>query len=219
MMPSKKASGTMCAKKRQVFDILTEADILARMQAHVEGSPSRSIQPPADDVLFDFELDRITGEVHAAHHDLGKLNQRNPGVLNDLIQNGKRLLQRSLSWYTRNLQRFGAAVADAIQCHTIAIRRLANSMHQTAGRVEELATETHESIARIEKFIEHSVAAIEERGIASPEDSRSSQSDRSEFFEVETRLEREIGTVSRSLTDLALELRAVRQELEEIRRR
>jgi 2-polyprenyl-3-methyl-5-hydroxy-6-metoxy-1,4-benzoquinol methylase len=45
----------------------------------------------------------------------GQLNPRNPGVVNDAIQFSKKVMRRSLSWYTRPLHLFEGAVIRALQ--------------------------------------------------------------------------------------------------------
>ena len=49
------------------------------------------------------------------NRELGELNPRNPGLHNDLIQVGKKLVRRSLTWYTRPLQVFQAGIIEALE--------------------------------------------------------------------------------------------------------
>ena len=134
---------------------MTEAEILARMQARAEGLPFRvTLTSPEQRDLFGRELDQAMGTVQRAQSGVGRLNQRNPGILNDLIQFGKRLTQRALSWYTRTLHEFGVAVSNALQSHTIALKHLAYSLERTGRSVEEVSAQTRDNILQFEQRCE-----------------------------------------------------------------
>jgi hypothetical protein len=76
---------------------------------------------------------------------VGMANARPPGLHNDAIQALKRLLARSLSWYTRPLQDFQAAVTRSVQGAVRAADYLSTSkafsqdLVQTAASVEQLS--------------------------------------------------------------------------------
>lgn len=82
-------------------------------------------------------------EVAVDSHDLvGKLNPRNSGLANQVAQSGKKVMQRSLSWYTRSLHHFHKAVSKAL-VHTQNLLRnhdeaLALSRREISAMREEL---------------------------------------------------------------------------------
>jgi hypothetical protein len=67
--------------------------------SHSSDSPSRSIGP----------LQGLLASMQIAHRQVGVVNPRNPGPINDLIQILKKSLRRALTWYTRSIIEFQAA--------------------------------------------------------------------------------------------------------------
>jgi len=89
----------------------------------------------------------LSAEVWNASKAVGQLNPRNPGLLNRIIQALKKMMQRSLSWYTRPLQDFHGSVARAIEGHGRAINSFQPTIValQEAVRTVELATQEQQS--------------------------------------------------------------------------
>jgi len=128
------------------FSLVTESPqedkILATFKAHVaaeeegdEIAGQRSTYKPkqASDVQGGEEAGSISAvaeRVREAAAAVGQLNPRNPGLVNYLIQASKRVLRRSLTWYTRPLQEFDSRVTEALQEHGTAIE----SLQQFASR-------------------------------------------------------------------------------------
>ena len=54
---------------------------------------------------------------------VGELKARHPGFVNDRLQDVKRMMRRSLSWYTRPLRLFHGAVVRALQQMTVALEK------------------------------------------------------------------------------------------------
>jgi tRNA (mo5U34)-methyltransferase len=73
-------------------------------------------------------ISRLSAEVWAARDAVGQLNPRSPGLLNKLAQAFKKVVQRSLSWYTRSLQAFHFKVAQAIEEQATAINSIERSL-------------------------------------------------------------------------------------------
>ena len=93
-------------------------------------------------------LDREVGTCLATHGEVGQLNPRNPGLLNSAIQFVKKVMRRSLTWYTRPLHRFQGAVVRALQQitailhnHDHALRGLARDLESHADAIQQLPTE------------------------------------------------------------------------------
>jgi SAM-dependent methyltransferase len=97
------------------------------------------------------DLSRLHGEVGtclATHGEVGQLNPRNPGLLNSAIQFVKKVMRRSLTWYTRPLHRFQGAVVRALQQitailqnHDHALQALARELGSHADAIQQSATE------------------------------------------------------------------------------
>ncbi len=87
------------------------AAVLARMQA-----AQFVAERPDGWTLRDFDgLRRAATAVAGLKDAVGVVNPRGPGWRNGIIQFGKRALARSLTWYTRPLREFNAAVSRALE--------------------------------------------------------------------------------------------------------
>jgi predicted SAM-dependent methyltransferase len=86
----------------------------------------------------DFDMSELRENLHdcnTLYNAVGTLNPRNPGLHNKLIQFAKRLIQRSLSWYTRPLHQFQAAVT-----------RCLNELTKAAENSEQVVTAWRQNI-------------------------------------------------------------------------
>lgn len=141
---------------------MDEQEILSRLKAHVARHQSfspdeqRPAQPRSDVSSINISnLSRISTEVWAAREAVGQINPRNPGLLNRLAQALKKVLQRSLTWYTRSLQAFHFKVAQAIEEQGTAI----NSIERSLAALE---SELRKALSEIPDVIEHSHRAQSE---------------------------------------------------------
>ena len=82
-----------------------------RMRAAAGMSPAVSGSEELLDVRNEIAL------AEQGSRQTGQLNPRHPGALNDALQFGKKVMRRSLTWYTRPLHLFQGAVIRALQ-HT-----------------------------------------------------------------------------------------------------
>jgi predicted SAM-dependent methyltransferase len=71
------------------------------------------------------ELNRDLHDCNVLHGAVGSLNPRPPGIHNQLIQFAKKLMRRALSWYTRPLHQFQAAVTRTLNDIAMAIEGFA----------------------------------------------------------------------------------------------
>ena len=79
--------------------------------------------------LYDFDMLRLTTEAAAWHREaVGIVNPRTPGWRNDILQLGKKLLARSLTWYTRPLRAFNYAVSRSLEEIVDALDHLTRNM-------------------------------------------------------------------------------------------
>lgn len=74
------------------------------------------------------ELRRAAAGLERLRKAVGVVNPRPPGWHNDLIQRMKKLLARSLGWYTRPLNEFNASVSESLQGTVGAVDHLFRNM-------------------------------------------------------------------------------------------
>ncbi len=88
-----------------------------------EASHARSAEGPNARAVTRLQYENAANFTHLQYEvevavdskDLvGKLNPRNSGLANHAAQSGKKVMQRSLSWYTRSLHHFHKAVSKAL---------------------------------------------------------------------------------------------------------
>lgn len=184
---------------------MTEAEILARMQQRVEGSRHRGLRPGSGTVNSSSDdLYGVASEVQSVSNAIGTLNPRNPGFLNELAQSGKKLIQRSLSWYTRSLRSFGAAVSTALQRHTEALSRLAYSVEQNERAVEELSQQAQENLAELHHRVELDLGSVEARARTAESAALQSQE---ELLRLRTHIEQELAKIRSEVQSKVSELR------------
>lgn len=71
---------------------------------------------------------------------VGEINPRHPGFLNDRIQSVKKLMRRSMGWYTRPLRLFHGAVIRALQQFAAALEKQQNMLNHRALQKDLLET-------------------------------------------------------------------------------
>ncbi len=74
------------------------------------------------------ELRRALAALEGHKNAVGIVNPRHPGWRNDLIQLVKRLLARSMAWYTRPVQEFNASVSKSLEEVLSALDHLSTNM-------------------------------------------------------------------------------------------
>jgi hypothetical protein len=80
-------------------------------------------------ILYDFdELRQAAAALAPLKNAVGTVNPRLPGWRNDLVQLGKKLFARMLTWYTRPLNEFNAAVSQLLEEIVGALGRLSAKM-------------------------------------------------------------------------------------------
>jgi SAM-dependent methyltransferase len=102
---------------------MEEQEILSTLRAHVarHQDVASNTPGPAGLVVDPSRIETLAAEVWNSSNAVGRLNPRNPGLLNGVVQALKKIMQRCLSWYTRPLQEFHGNVARAIEEHGRAI--------------------------------------------------------------------------------------------------
>jgi O-antigen chain-terminating methyltransferase len=97
---------------------------------------------------------------------VGQINPRNPGLLNSLVQFVKKVMRRSLTWYTRPLHYFqGGAIRalqrteSILQNHDRSLQRVSGELGNQAAMLEHNA----EDISRQGDVLSNDVVALKER--------------------------------------------------------
>lgn len=87
-----------------------------RSQAPQAGQPGPEHLPDAKPKFHELSQLRIeAGTALEGNRETGQLNPRNPGLVSSLIQLQKKVMKRSLTWYTRPIHVFQGAVIRALQ--------------------------------------------------------------------------------------------------------
>ncbi len=140
---------------------LSEQEILGRMYEHINaaakswpaGAPRFSVS--FADTAGDCDLRQLSqeiGVIRALQAEVGTVNPRGPGLHNQAIQVLKKSMARSLSWYTRSLRQFQAAVTRALQEQLrVLTALLQNHIARLDTRVDELY---REHIARLDTRVD-----------------------------------------------------------------
>jgi hypothetical protein len=126
--PGESATEGILLRLRQRIPVAMEEAVAVRQPAVAHEMP---------------ELSAINAELEAcvsASAMVGEINPRHPSVANDRIQSVKRLMRRSLGWYTRPLRLFHGAVIRALQNLTAAVEKQQRSLEERVRREELLET-------------------------------------------------------------------------------
>jgi hypothetical protein len=126
------------------------------------------------------ELSQLRVETATAlqgSRDTGQLNPRNPGPINALIQFIKKIMRRSLTWYTRPIHVFQAGVIRALQQvlailddHRDHLQRIADELNEhaeaiernrawTSARLESQATAQEQSLQQVAQRMDTAFAS------------------------------------------------------------
>jgi SAM-dependent methyltransferase len=189
-------------------------EILHRMRVHVSqhggGRQWPSVVPTSGEDSDGFsahssELSLLGFEIDTAlegTRQVGQINPRNPGILNDAIQFMKKVMRRSLSWYTRPIHHFQGAVIRALQQalvllrgHEVALQTAAGELARQAALIEHGSQESSKHTAALAG----EVAALRQK-ISSHESSMSA------LAEKEARFEAEALALDQRLSEAAVEL-------------
>ncbi len=95
--------------------------------------PGASRPGPAMPAYDLYELHANLAACNALHNSVGTLNPRRPGLHNQAIQLVKKIMRRSLTWYTRPLHEFHGAV-------TRTLNETARAVEDQNHRLQELGT-------------------------------------------------------------------------------
>jgi 2-polyprenyl-3-methyl-5-hydroxy-6-metoxy-1,4-benzoquinol methylase len=127
---------------------MDEQQILAVLREHVARSQNGPALLSSGDARLHIyrvdvpRLEQASAELWRLHGSVGRLNPRNTGLANRVVQAFKRGLQRSLSWYTRSLLDYQDSVNRAVENHAAAIASLQQQILDLGGGLPEVLRET-----------------------------------------------------------------------------
>lgn len=116
----------------------------------------RAIQASLGENRTLHDLTNLRAHVEAClrfHDQVGVLNPRPPGPHNWLAQVIKRIVRRLLTWYSRPLREFQAAVARAQGEQLIALQNLHQILETQSRSLHALAVETGAALRKLEQRI------------------------------------------------------------------
>jgi len=119
---------------------MDEQEILSSMKTYVDSQRPATLPAEVSNVDVS-NIGRLSAEVWTSRDAVGQLNPRNSGLLNRLVQVAKKMLQRSLSWYTRPLQVFHFNVARSLEEQGVAITAIERALRQLEDRVSKIQNE------------------------------------------------------------------------------
>lgn len=139
-----------------------EQELLSKLQTYVarqqsSGYEVRATAPLEEEIREAYVVDeveaaaltKLSSQLWETKEAVGRLNPRNSGPLNYLVQTAKKLLQRSLSWYTYSLQTFHTQVLKAFKEHENDI----NSLDQLLRRVDTKTVRLGSGLSRLDNKI------------------------------------------------------------------
>jgi hypothetical protein len=158
------------SKTELVMPQATVTEILDRMRQHAQehgGLSSGSQLRARERFLGSDDTRRLHHElmaVHALHAAVGEINPRPPGLHNQAIQFMKKVMRRVLTWYTRPLHQFHAAVSRALQEQGRLVSEHAAAIKDLRGALEALNRVRAIELAREQQAVENFLNSnIEER--------------------------------------------------------
>jgi O-antigen chain-terminating methyltransferase len=120
------------------------------------GDPSHPVR------LVPCDLSGLHAEIDVALEGtrrVGQLNPRNPGIINGWIQFLKKVMRRSLSWYTRPIHYFQGGAVRSLQQTEKVLHGFDRSMHAIAGELNRQS----EAIATNSRILQSDFAEANER--------------------------------------------------------
>jgi O-antigen chain-terminating methyltransferase len=113
------------------------------------------------------ELSQLRAELATAQEgsrQTGQLNPRNPGLINNLLQFVKKVMKRSLTWYTRPLHLFQAGVIRGFQQIIGILENYRDQMRGLAHRSNLLSERLSEQLRTQRETIERESARVDAQG-------------------------------------------------------
>jgi len=106
-----------------------------------------SVEPPLSRVdsqnvaPLKLQMEAALKAATRAHNQVGELNPRLSGLHNNAVQLVKKAMQRSLTWYTRPLQVFQAAILRTLRDISVALQSHDSDLRAQAVAIQELRSQ------------------------------------------------------------------------------
>lgn len=129
------------------------------------GGEMETTEAPAPFTLKLHEVSQLHTEINTAlegTRQVGQINPRNPGLINNFIQMVKKVMRRSLTWYTRPLHHFQGGVVRALDQISAILDNQNDSFRRVATELRSLANAIAQGSARLAQ----QDAAFEEKSAA-----------------------------------------------------
>jgi O-antigen chain-terminating methyltransferase len=154
------------------------AEILQRIRVNAPGTrafnPAESSRetmpesmPPIRLQLH--ELSPLRGETATAlegNRSTGQLNPRHPGLINNALQVYKKVMRRSLTWYTRPIHVFQAAVIRALQQIIAILENFREALQSLAEHSNRQSETVEQTVGQLSARIESQAAELESQNYA-----------------------------------------------------
>ena len=144
-------------RQQQGNGVSTKATVTAPPPRQVDARVAPQADPPTPSEEFSWLYFEVNEALHG-HLQTGQLNPRNPGLHNDALQFIKKVMRRSLTWYTRPLHLFQASAIRALQhadtiLHDLssAIQKQSAALRQTAAQVQEQSAALRQTNEQVQK--------------------------------------------------------------------
>jgi 2-polyprenyl-3-methyl-5-hydroxy-6-metoxy-1,4-benzoquinol methylase len=122
-------------------EAVRESETVRELEDVLESEDVTETETPA--------ITKLSSELWETEEAVGRLNPRNSGSLNYLVQKAKKALQRSLTWYTHALRDFHFQVVKALKEHENDL----NSLDQSLRRVDTKTLRLDREISRLDNEI------------------------------------------------------------------
>lgn len=154
-------------ERTQVKDIESSAVINGAGQDSGSPQEARSVQRPFSLKLHETSQLRVEiGTALDGTRKVGQINPRNPGLINGAIQFVKKLMRRSLTWYTRPLHQCLGGIVRALDQigaildnHNDSFRRVTAEAAQRHAEFEQKMNSFEQRLASFQ----HDAASLEQR--------------------------------------------------------
>ena len=95
------------------------------------------------------ELKEYAAAAYVHHNEVGRINPRNPGLRNDMLQFAKKIIQRTLDWYTRPLHLFQGSTARTLMEASRALEDIQQKQLNLSQQIALLESELRAEIQKL----------------------------------------------------------------------
>jgi hypothetical protein len=143
-----------------VAEVLAKIRARLRSQVETEFRAADQVAEPSESPSVGVAaLRRQLGAISSAHRQVGALNPRHPGLINNLIQLLKRLMRRSLAWYIRpNIEfqsqviKFLSDTAETFEREETRLARLEKKIEALTSDLADLRQQVESDLNSMTRF-------------------------------------------------------------------